>query len=219
MIFLSYLLNSKTPSYGNRNAFEIKQQNSIASGGSANDSLIATTVHIGTHLDMPYHFYEEGQCVESYDADFFSFHKILFLEIEPKNHVIHEELLEKLRTVDDIGYEMLIVKTGSCAFRESEKYWKENYGFHPEIYDVLTERFNRIRMFGFDTISVSSFQDRTTGKEAHKRFLTPQKPILLLEDMDLRNIGSSTQFSSIIVAPLRIERCDGLPCTVMAQLA
>jgi len=219
MIFLSYLLNTQTPSYGNRNKFEIGKQNSIAQGATANDSLIATTVHIGTHIDMPYHFYEQGQSVESYDADFFSLNKILFLEIEPKNHVIHEELLEKLRTVEDIGYEMLIVKTGSCIFRESEQYWKENYGFHPKIYDFLRERFTTVRIFGFDTISVSSFQDRTTGKEAHKRFLTPEKPILLLEDMDLRNISSSTKFSSIIVAPLRVERCDGLPCTVMAKLA
>lgn len=219
MIFLSYLLNGQTPSYGNRNAFEIKKQSSIVQGGTANDSRIVTSVHIGTHLDMPYHFYDEGQSIESYDADFFIFTKILFLEIEPKNWVINEELSEKLRTVQDVGYEMLIVKTGSYAFRGSERYWEENYGFHPEIYDLLRERFSSIRMFGFDTISVSCFQDRSMGKEAHKRFLNPDKPILLLEDMDLSCISASACFASVIIAPLRIERCDGIPCTVMAELA
>lgn len=218
MIFLSYTLNPATPSYGNRNAFKIEKQSSIAQGGTANDSMITTTVHMGTHLDMPYHFYDEGQTIESYDADFFRFTKILFLEIEPKNFVIRDELFEKLQSVQNIGYEILIVKTGSCNVRESKKYWEENYGFHPEIYDFLGERFGTIRMFGFDTLSVSSFQDRTTGREAHKRFLNPKKPILLLEDMDLRSVDASTRFSSVIVAPLRIEQCDGLPCTVIAEL-
>jgi hypothetical protein len=53
------------------------------------------------------------------------------------------------------------------------------------------------------------------GREAHKRFLNPLKPILLLEDMDLRSIDNDTIFDKIIVAPLRIAKCDGLPCTVM----
>jgi arylformamidase len=217
MIFLSYSLNPQTPSYGNLNAFKIEKLNAIALGGTANDSIITTVVHMGTHLDVPYHFYENGQTIESYDADFFTFTKILFLDIKPINFVIKEELLEKLRTVQDIGYEILIVKTGSCNFREDEKYWSENYGFHPDIYDILVEQFDNIRVFGFDTLSVSSFQNRELGREAHKRFLNPDKPILLLEDMDLREVKSN-HFSSLVVAPLRIEQCDGLPCTVMAEL-
>lgn len=219
MIFLSYTLNPKTPSYGNRNEFKIEKQSSIAQGGTANDSTITTTVHIGTHLDMPYHFYENGQTIKSFGADFFHFSKVLFLEVQPKNYVIKEELIDQLKKIDDLGYDILIVKTGACHYRESEKYWNENYGFHPDVYDTLVSRFPKIRIFGFDTISVSSFQDRPMGKEAHKRFLNPENPILLLEDMDLRAINLSTPLNSIIVAPLRIEKCDGLPCTVIVKSA
>jgi kynurenine formamidase len=78
MIFLSYTLSSKTPSYGNRNEFKIEKQSSIAQGGTANDSTITTTVHMGTHLDMPYHFYENGQTIESFDADFFLSKSFIF---------------------------------------------------------------------------------------------------------------------------------------------
>lgn len=219
MIFLSYTLNPKTPSYGNRNAFQIEKQSSIAQGGTANDSTITTTVHIGTHLDMPYHFYENGQTIESFDADFFHFSKVLFLEVQPNNYVIKEELIQQLEKIDDSTYDILIVKTGACHYRESEKYWNENYGFHPDVCDTLVSRFPKIRIFGFDTISVSSFQNRPIGKEAHKRFLNPENPILLLEDMDLRAISLETALHSIIVAPLRIEKCDGLPCTVIVKSA
>lgn len=218
MIFLSYTLNPRTPSYGNRNVFKLEKKSSIAQGSTANDSTMTTTVHIGTHLDMPYHFYENGQTVTSFDADFFHFSKILFLEVVPKHYAIKEELIDQLEKVKDCDYDILIVKTSACHYRESEKYWQENYGFHPDIYDSLVSRFPKIRIFGFDTISVSSFQDRPMGKEAHKRFLDPINPILLLEDMDLTKVDTSTNFSSIIIAPLRIEQCDGLPCTVIATL-
>lgn len=218
MMFLSYILNPQTPSYGNRNPFKIEKQNSISQGATANDSLITTSVHIGTHLDMPYHFYENGQTIESYDADFFIFSKILFLEIAPNSYVIRDELIKKLQKVVDTGYELLIVKTGACNYRDEDKYWSENYGFHPDIYDFIAEKFQTIRIFGFDTISVSSFKDRAMGKEAHKRFLNPKRAILLLEDLDLSQATASTDFDEIIVAPTRIEKCDGLPCTVMAKL-
>lgn len=217
MIFLSYTLNSQTPSYGNRNTFKLEKQSAIAQGNTANDSIITTTVHIGTHLDMPYHFYENGQTIGSFNADFFHFSKILFLEINPKDYVIKEELIHKLEKTDDLGYDILIVKTGACHYRDNDRYWNENFGFHPDLYELLISRFPKIRIFGFDTISVSSFQDRTTGKEAHKRFLNPENPILLLEDMDLRIISHQTPIESVVVAPLRIEKCDGIPCTVMAK--
>lgn len=219
MIFLSYTLHEETPSYGNRNVFKLEKKSSIAQGSTANDSTMTTTVHIGTHLDMPYHFYENGQTIESFNADFFYFSKILFLEISPRNHVIKDELIHKLQNIEDKGYEILIVKTGACHHRNNQQYWKENYGFHPEVYDCIVKKFANIRIFGFDTISVSSFQYRDLGKEAHKRFLNPINPILLLEDMDLTEVDTSTNFSSLIIAPLRIEQCDGLPCTIVATLA
>lgn len=218
MIFLSYTLNASTPSYGNRNRFEIDKKSAIAQGDVANDSTMTTTVHMGTHLDMPYHFYENGQTISAYDANFFSFSNILFLEIHPEGLVIKDELIRQLSLINNQGYDLLLVKTGACTHRAEETYWSQNYGFHPDIYTVLTQRFPSIRVFGFDTISVSSFQDRTIGREAHKRFLNPDHPILLLEDMDLRYVDASSIFTSLIIAPLRIEHSDGLPCTVMATI-
>ncbi|MCF6331152.1 MAG: cyclase family protein [Sulfurimonas sp.] len=214
MIFLSYTLDENTPTYGNRNKFVIEKKNSINEGKIANDSSIATTVHIGTHIDMPYHFYEDGQTVENYDANFWLFNNPLIIEIEPKVLIIKDELIAKLTSMEDNNYDILIVKTGICNIRDTDEFWEKNYGFHPDIYDYIKNKFSNIRVFGFDSISVSCIQDRLLGREAHKRFLNPKKPILLLEDMDLRDIYETTMIDKIIVSPLRIASCDGLPCTV-----
>ena len=205
-IFLSYILDSNTPSYGNRNKFIIKKKSSIENDDVANDSFISTTVHIGTHIDMPYHFYEDGQTIDDFSADFWIFLKeeILFLEIDTSSIelAIKDVLLRELKnTKDRLG-----------------EFWSKNFGFHPDIYNYLIENFPNVKVFGFDSISVSSFSNRMLGREAHKRFLNPNRPILLLEDMDLRKVCSNTIFQEVIIAPLRIARCDGLPCTVIGRI-
>ena len=73
-------------------------------------------------------------------------------------------------------------------------------------------------MFGFDSISVSSFANRALGREAHKAFLNPVKPILLLEDMDLRDVSEQKIINEVFIAPIRIKKCDGLPCSVIADI-
>ncbi|WP_345980678.1 cyclase family protein [Sulfurimonas sp. HSL3-2] len=215
MIFLSYVLKQNTPTYGDRNRFEIIKKNAISKGDIANDSFMSTTVHIGTHIDMPYHFYDNGQTIEDFDPKFWVFENPLIVEITPKDLIIKDELIAKLSDIKDNGFDILIIKTGICHIRDEKRFWSENYGFHPDIYDFLIDKFPKVRVFGFDSISVSSFTDRLLGREAHKRFLNPEKPLLLLEDMDLRNIDEKSTFGKIIVAPLRISDCDGLPCTIM----
>lgn len=218
MIFLSHVLDEQTPSYGNRNKFLVEKKSNISKGDMANDTFISTTVHIGTHIDMPYHFYENGQTIEKFEATFWLFNNPLIIEIYQEELIIKDNLINKLKEIEDVGYDILIVKTGSGHFRGEEKFFELNYGFHPDIYDYLIAHFKSIRVVGFDSISVSSFSNRILGREAHKRFLNPKKPILLLEDMKLDLISESSRFKNIIVAPTRIAKCDGLPCTVIGEL-
>ena len=216
-VYLSYILDENTPSYGNRNQFHISKKSSIAQGDVANDSFIETTVHIGTHLDMPYHFYENGQTIEDFGVEYFNFENVLFIDIRPNDLVIKDELLEALEVINNkTRYDSIIIKTGICYSREKEVFWKENYGFHPEIAYFVRRYFPNVRVFGFDSISVSSFANRMVGREAHKAFLDPAKPILLIEDMDLRYVDNDIR--SMLVAPMRIKNSDGLPCTIIGEV-
>ncbi|MDX4063840.1 cyclase family protein [Aliarcobacter skirrowii] len=228
VIFLSHILDENTPSYGNRNKFLIEKKSDIQKGDVANDSFIKTTVHIGTHIDMPYHFFENGQTIEDFPADFWLFSKeeILFLDlkIDKEKLIIRDELINRLEQIKKksqfsiLNYKLLIVKTGISNIRGEDRFWTENFGFHPDIYDYLIENFSNIRILGFDSISVSSFANRMLGREAHKRFLNPENPILLLEDMNLRDIDENIVFKEIIIAPFRISKCDGLPCTIIGKI-
>ena len=218
--YLSHILDEHTPTYGNRNRFVCKKNADISKGDVANDSHIATTVHIGTHIDMPYHFFEAGQTIEDFGIDFFSSERVLFIALEPKSIIIKDELIDALKSVEDkASYEFLIVKTGIGAVRHTDRFWQSNFGFDPSIADYLRNNFPNIRIIGFDSISVSSFENRMLGREAHRAFLDPHAPILILEDMDLTPLTNVSHIRKMDIVPLRIAQCDGLPCTVLAEVA
>ena len=76
-----------------------------------------------------------------------------------------------------------------------------------------------MKIVGFDFISLSSYQHRPEGREAHKALLHSQfgkKAVLIIEDMDLSDLEKSPEL--IIVSPLRLEGLDGAPVTVIAEV-
>lgn len=218
-IYLSYCLNEATPTYGNSDKVNLIKKSSIEHNDIANHTIITTSVHNGTHIDMPLHFFSNGQSINDFCCSDFIFNHVLFVEIDSSDIIINQNLIQELSKAEDkMGIEAIIIKTGIGSKRNDEVYWKENFGFHPDIADYIREFFPNVRLFGFDSISVSSFTNRELGRIAHRKFLDPKKPILLLEDMNLNEIYKEDNVKKLIVAPLRIENSDGLPCTVIAEV-
>ncbi len=219
LMYLSHVLDENTPTYGNRNKFVCEKKSDISKGDIANDSSINTTVHIGTHIDMPYHFFEDGQTIEDFDINYFRFNNVLFIDMIPDDLIVKDDLITLLKKqANKDSYDILIVKTGICHKRNSKDFWQTNYGFDLSIAEYLRLNFPNIRVIGFDSISVSSFTNRMLGRESHKAFLNPKQPILLLEDMDLTNLNKDSKILKLEIAPLRIAKCDGLPCTIIAEV-
>ncbi len=209
IIFLSHFINEATPVYGgDNNVIKIEKIRSISNGDTSNNLQLSFPSHVNTHIDFPYHFNDNGKKCNNYNASRWVFNKIGFIKCsvnEIENHI------SKLPR--DI--ECLILKTGFEKFRGTEKYWKEQPIINANIAQILKSNFPKIRLFGFDMISLTSKLDREEGKKAHIAFLI-ENDILVLEDMHL-NFLEQIPFQ-IIVAPLQIDQADGVPCTVIAIL-
>jgi kynurenine formamidase len=106
---------------------------------------------------------------------------------------------------------------GNQSQTESD-YTKNGPVFGPEIAELLRKACPDIRVVGFDAISLSSFSDRELGRAAHAAFLNHEQPILLLEDMDLSLVNSSTNIKSVVVSPLLVKEADGSLCTILAEV-
>lgn len=218
-LFLSHILDDDTPTYGNEYKVNIKKTASIEDGKVANESWISMPLHVGTHVDMPYHFYEEGQTIESYDPAYWVCEYPLFVSIEPKGHIVYEELVDEINNVDlNENIDILLVSTGIEKYREENIFWKNNPGFSEKIYPFLLEKFPKLRFFGIDSISIASLKKPKEGRAVHRAFLNPHRPILILEDMHLQHISSNMTLQNVIIAPLRIAGVDGMPCSIIATV-
>lgn len=205
--FLSYFLKEDTPTYGgNEGTVRFVKERSISKGDTSNNMKFEFPGHVGTHIDFPYHFSDNGKKCVDYPASFWIFNKIGYLKC-----AIHE--IEKNLETLSTDIEILIVKTGFGNKRGTPEYWSSQPVVPSSIAGVMKKKFPNIRVFGFDLISLTSKLDRTEGKKAHIEFLL-QNNILILEDMDLYNLESTP--SSILIAPLQIAEADGVPCNVIS---
>lgn len=205
--YLSYFLDRSTPVYGGEEgAFDFEKTKSIARGDTANNLLLRFPNHIGTHIDFPKHFNNNGKICIDYPPEYWIFNKVGFLNCSI------EDVPDNLHYLP-VNIELLILKTGFSLKRGQREYWAEQPVIPAALAGVFRRSFPKLRIFGFDLLSLTSKLDRVEGKKAHIEFLI-ENNILVLEDMDLSSLTSTPD--SVIVAPLQVAEADGVPCTVIS---
>jgi len=214
-IYLSYFLDNQTPLYGGSKGIQIKPERSIISGDTANTKNISFNNHSGTHIDFPNHFFQDGYTSEIYNASFWIFCRPYLLNKEAIADQIISLSDEEIAPIPS-ETDFLIFKTGFGKHRGEETYWKNNPGFAPEVADILRKNFPYLRAIGMDFISLTAYQHRELGRTAHRAFLGGRRPILLIEDMDVRQLNGQPKL--IICAPLLLKGVDGAPVNIIASM-
>lgn len=211
---LSYKLSDNLSAYKNGKRIKVIEEKKISNKDSCNQTSIDLPTHFGTHVDFPFHFDNNGLKAEDYKPDYFFFYKpqIVHIECEIDGQIIinehHFEMVNFSKSTD-----FLLIKTGYCNNRYNEVY-HNNY---PGISDSLASYFKKfmpnLRAVGFDMISLSSPLHGALGKKAHIEFLI-NHDILVVEDMDMRELKVGDNINQIIVSPLIYQNADGAPVTV-----
>jgi len=206
-LFLSYFLHESTPAYaGAEGTITFEKSRSISKGDTSNNLKLTFPNHIGTHIDFPYHFNETGKKLDDYPAGFWIFNRVGFLNCNV------DEIQDRLDLISD-DIEFLILKTGFGAYRNGKIYWEQQPVIPANLAKILKDKFPKLRVFGFDLISLTSQLNKPEGKQAHLSFLC-DNDILIVEDMNLESINNAPDM--LVVAPLMISQADGAPCNIIA---
>jgi len=233
-VYLSHQLNAATPAYGKGEGFRVQRVSSIANGDTSNNSFFQLSSHLGTHIDSSYHFEKAGYSLDQLTAEQWVFSSVHVIEYQ----AVPGEMLGgsnwlTLFEQTPVDTDLLLVKTGFERYREKASlvpddslYIFHNPGWLPEAGLWLRENRN-IRAIGFDFISLTSYQNRSLGRQAHRAFLASQPdgaandwkhdPIMIIEDMKLSELTEIPEL--VIAAPLLFEGADGSPATVLAKLS
>ena len=217
-IFLSHSLDQNTPTYGNRDKFTISIKSEIIDGLGANTSIWNfSNNHMGTHMDTPFHFIENGKKTLDYTAEEFCFEKIHIIEKVSESGVLISLSEEELDLIpNDIDF--MIIKTDYGKYRGLDKYHNDNPGLQSSLADILRTRFSSLRCVGFDFISLTSWKHREHGRLSHRSFLGEINNFLIIEDMKLDKINYNTQINTLILAPLRTVDGNGGSVTIIADI-
>ena len=216
-IYLSHMLGSTTPGYGGRKDFEATHNRCMSKGDTCNQLNIKMSNHVGTHIDLPYHFDATGKKLEDYECSFWFFHQVEVLHLSVQ---ADELILPSMVSVKNPDVDFLILKTGFERFRSEDVFWNANPGLSAELGTFLRSHFKNLRAIGFDCISATSFKNKEQGRLAHQAFLGSGEgsPILIVEDMKLAGLTHGTKLAQVHIAPLLVEAADGVPVTISAQI-
>ena len=225
LIALNHILFPETPLYGGNGRLELKQICSISEGDTSNNTELSFPAHSGTHIDAPYHFDQKGLSLDQFPTEFWLCQSPFLIEYsahagEIITLTILLPLLQKIPAESDL----LLIRSGMETLRQSDQ---ETFIFHgaglvPEI-GLWLRKNRKLKMIGFDWISLTCYENRSLGRVAHKVFLSStsnefenMKPILIIEDMKLSE--APTALKSVLVSPLIYLKADGAPVSVWGNL-
>lgn len=161
----------------------------IDDGAICNLTAFSMCAHNGTHVDAPYHFYNDGKTIDQVDMDrFVGYAYVTGHEgnIEAEDA---ERILKKARECDMRAAERILVKGNATMTAEAAKVFVKA----------------GIKLFGNESQTVGP---EDAPMEVHLIMLKAE--VVLLEGIRLKDVDEGVYLLNS--APLNLGGCDGSPC-------
>jgi len=201
IIDISIPLSEETPVWDGDKGISVSHVAKIEEGSDFNVSRIEFGVHAGTHIDAPFHVFENGNTVDQIPLKTL-IGSVQVIEIPDGISAIDKNCLMKLRFQD--GIDRVLFKTTNSFYWETDP-----FSFNREFVALNSEGAKYLadmglRLIGVDYFSVSSFNDLL---QPHLTLL--DRGIVLLENVDLRQVEPGIY--ELICLPIKIIGTDGAP--------
>lgn len=180
--------------------FRLWRTKRLEAGDAANVSQVECNVHVGTHVDAPRHFLEQGCTVEQLPLEvLIGPAMVAYL---PEAGAVTPAELCKLALPP--GTERLLLRTHNSAWWAAgiTEFREDFVGLTVGAAYWLVE--NGIRLIGIDYLSVQRFQDSDL---THKVLL--EAGMIILEGLDLTRVEPGVY--ELICLPLRLAGAEGAP--------
>ena len=201
IIDISIPLSEKTLVWEGDKGISVQRVAKLKEGSDFNVSRIELGVHAGTHIDAPFHVFENGDTVDQIPLDALIGY-VQVVEIPNGISVIDKNCLMKLNFQD--GIDRILFKTLPPIYLDTDPFPfnKDYVAINSEGAMYLADM--DLRLIGVDHFSVSSYDDL---KQPHMILL--DRGIVLLENIDLRQVVP--EIYKLICLPMKIIGTDGAP--------
>ncbi len=204
-IDISVLLNADMPVWPGSSGFKLVPCERMTSGAEANVSKLECDIHIGTHIDAPWHFLEHGETVENISVNQL-IGKCCVVDL-PNADVITAELLEKQ---DLPSVERVLFRTTNSTLWESgiPGFKKDFVALSADAAEWLVEQ--SVRVVGVDYLSVQRYEDSSLTHE-----ILLKASVVIIEGLNLASVQAGAY--ELICLPLKIEGAEGAPARAVLR--
>lgn len=162
---------------------------SISDGEICNLTEFQMCAHNGTHVDAPFHFYDDGKTIDEVDLESF----VGYAYVAEHEGIVKEEdalrIIERAKQSDTRAADRILIKGDSTLSAEAAKIFAKQ----------------GIKLYGNESQTVGPEE---APKEVHLIMLGAQ--VVLLEGIRLAGVDEGVYILN--AAPLNLGGCDGSPC-------
>jgi arylformamidase len=177
--------------------FRLVAHGRIAEGAGSNVSTVTLSTHLGTHVDAPWHFEEDGKRLHEVDPSVF-FGEAFLMDLPEVEHV----------HADDLGPSplpsRLLIRTRNSRHSPDSPFRKDYAAIEADAAVRLVEE--GVRLVGVDYLSVAPYKQ--DGQETHHRLL--QNDVFVVEGLLLADLPAGPCHFTVL--PLPLWGADGAPC-------
>ncbi|TWT11144.1 arylformamidase [Planomicrobium sp. CPCC 101079] len=195
IIDISMELSNKTPQWPGDRPFSYSLTATKEDSGSVNVGEVKTSTHMGTHIDAPFHYDNDGLTIEEMPLDIY-LSTAQVMDVTGMEKITNDHLKKP-----EAGVKTVLLKTGV---------WQDRSKF-PErwpVFDVSIASWlknNGIRLLGVDVPSV----DQETSKDMVMHQAMNREERYILESIVLDGVEEGIY--ELAALPLKIKGAEGSP--------
>ena len=198
---ISLPISSNLPVWEGDPKVELELILSMNEGADANVSRFSAGVHVGTHVDAPHHFLNDGRTVENLDLDILTGGAFVLHLVEGVDAVDAATLADAFIPKDT---SRLLIRTRNSQqwMQKSPKFIRDFVAITPDGAEWLVE--NNIKLIGVDYLSVAAFDNPIP---THQILL--RAGIVVIEGCDLSQVPEGVY--ELYCLPLKLIGAEGAP--------
>ncbi len=198
---ISLTITPELPTWPGDPRIELTQIASMDKGAAANVTHLSAAVHIGTHVDAPHHFLNDGRTVESLPLEVLT-GPCYVLQLPDGVDAITAEVLERSEITPDMKRILFGTSNSHLWAKGAKEFQTDFVAITEDGAQWLVE--HGVQLVGVDYLSVAPYGD---AEPTHTILL--QAGVVIVEGLNLSNVMRG--FYQLYCLPLKIAGSDGAP--------
>jgi arylformamidase len=197
---ITLTLSPELPCWPGDTAFELERVQKIDEGATANVSSLTMSAHMGTHVDAPDHFLNNGKTVEKLALSVLS-GRAYVLNL-PEVELITAAILEQAEIPPRTRRVLFKTRNSEYWSRQLKDFQTDFVAISPDAAQYLVDR--GVKLVGIDYLSIAPYHQ---GLVTHQILL--KAGMVILEGLDLSAVSPGRY--TLFCLPLKLAGSDGAP--------